>query len=122
MRVFLVDDDLDLVEMMTMVIADRGHRVETAFNGRQAVDRCLSTDFDVVFMDIRMPQMNGVESFFAIRNLKPNVRVYLMTGYSYEELTAQAVAGGVAGVLRKPLDMQHVLQLIEESPALAERQ
>lgn len=117
LKIFLVDDDRDLVEMMSLVLADRGHVVDTAHNGRQAVDRCLTHEYDIVFMDIRMPQMNGVDSFLAIRTLRPGIRVYLMTGYSFELLTAQAMAGGVAGVLQKPLDMRHVLQLISQAAA-----
>ncbi len=117
MRVFIVDDDRDLVELMAMVIEDRGHDVMTAFNGMQAVDTAREQDFDLAFIDVRMPRLNGVESFLQILSFKPDARVVIMTGYSVEDLLEKARAHGALAVLQKPLRMPGVLRLIEEVEA-----
>ena len=56
--------------------------------------------------------MNGLETFLAIRKGNPDARVILMTGYSEEELLAEAIENGVWRVLQKPLDMELVLELV----------
>ena len=65
-------------------------------------------------MDVRLPGRNGVESFLEIRRRKPGARVYMMTGFSVEQLLEDAIAGGARGVLHKPLDLQRLLNLLKE--------
>jgi DNA-binding NarL/FixJ family response regulator len=60
-----------------------------------------------------MPGMNGVEAFFAIREIKPDARVLMMTGFSVEELVEKAMANGAIGTLRKPLAIQQLLQTFD---------
>ena len=86
-----------------------GHDVATAYNGQDAVDIYKEQDFDVAFMDVMMPGKNGVESFLEIRRIKPDATVYMMTGYSVEQLLQQATDNGALGVLKKPLDIQDVM-------------
>jgi CheY-like chemotaxis protein len=72
------------------------------------------TDFDVAFMDVMMPGMNGVESFFEIRKMKPDAKVFMMTGYSIQQLLDQAIDHGALGVLNKPVDVVRILDILEE--------
>ena len=114
LRVFIVEDDIDFAESLTEVIKKRGHHVEMAHSGEDAVERFRDADFDIAFMDIKLPGMNGVESFFEIRKLKPDAKVMMMTGYSVEHLLRQAVDNGALGVLHKPLDFDDVLAALEK--------
>jgi CheY-like chemotaxis protein len=113
LRIFVVDDDRDFGESLADVLRLSGHTVELAFSGEEAIERFQQNDFDLTLMDVRLPGMNGVESYLEIHKLKPHARVYMMTGYSVEQLLDQAVAHGARGVLRKPLDMRHLLALID---------
>jgi DNA-binding NarL/FixJ family response regulator len=63
-------------------------------------------------MDVMMPGKNGVESFLEIKRLKPSARVYMMTGYSVEQLLQQAIAGGAMGVFSKPVNLYQVLETV----------
>lgn len=114
LRVFVVDDDRDFADSLAMVIEMQGHEVEMAFSGEEAIAKFQEQDFDITFMDVRLPGKNGVESFLEIRKLKPWARVVMMTGYSVEQLLDQAVEHGAWGVLDKPLDTSKVLEMIEE--------
>ncbi len=114
LHILVVDDDRDFAESMAMVIEGRGHKVDVAFNGRDAVRKFRATDYDIAFMDVKLPGMNGVESFMEVRKFKPYARVVMMTGYSVQHLLSQAVAQGAWGVLHKPLDMTEILQMIEK--------
>jgi CheY-like chemotaxis protein len=107
-HVMIVDDDRDLAESMAEMLELAGYRVAIASNGQEAVERHRRDHFDVTFMDVRMPVMNGVDSFFAIRALKPDAKVVLMTGYE-ESIVAKAMAAGALGLLSKPFAMDELL-------------
>ena len=113
MKIFVVDDDRDFAEGLADVLEMAGHDVEMAFNGQDALEVLIQTDFDVAFMDVVMPGMNGVESFLEIRKFKPDAKVFMMTGYSVQELLDQAIDHGALGVLDKPVGIDDLLTRLE---------
>src|SRR5262249_8734034 len=112
-RVLIVDDDCDLAESLADLLQFHGCEVELAKNGQEALRRSLAADHDITFMDVRMPVMNGVDSFLAIRRAKPNSRVVMMTGFK-EPILQQAIEAGAEGPLHKPFPLGDMLKLIEE--------
>ena len=114
LRIFIVDDDRDFAESLADVLEPQGHTVALAFSGEEAVQRFATEDFDITFMDVRLPGMNGVESLFEMRRLKSDAKVMMMTGYSVEHLLRQAVDNGALGVLHKPLDFDDVLEALDK--------
>jgi two-component system response regulator HydG len=65
-------------------------------------------------MDVKLPGMNGVETFFEFKKIRPDARVMMMTGFSLEQLIAQAIENGALGVLRKPFAIQDLLQALDQ--------
>lgn len=114
MRVFIIDDDRDHAESIADVLTMRGFETELAFSGEAGLARFRETDFDIVFMDVKLPGMNGVETFFEFRKIRPEVKVMLMTGFSLEQLIAQAVENGALGVLKKPFEIGDLLDVLEQ--------
>lgn len=112
-RVFIVDDDRDFAESLSMAIEGRGFDVDVAFSGEEAVEKFRKIDFDIAFIDVKLPGMNGVESFLEIKKFKPDARVVMMTGFSVEQLLEQAVENGAWDILRKPIDMKKILDILE---------
>ncbi len=113
LRIFIVDDDVDFAAAPAEVIKAEGYYVECAHTGAEAVARFRENDFDITFMDVKLPDMNGVESLFEIRRLKPDAKVMMMTGFSFEQLPQQAAGGGAFGVLHKPFAPAALLAAIE---------
>jgi two-component system response regulator HydG len=114
LSIFIVDDDQDFAESLADILSDAGHRVELCFDGESAVQTFRGKEFDITFMDVKLPGKNGVESFFEIRRIHPQARVVMMTAYSVEQLIAQAVEHGALGVLRKPFDTGRMLSMLED--------
>ena len=75
LRVFIVDDDRDHAESIADVLTLRGFETELAFSGEAGLARFREAEFDIVFMDVKLPGMNGVETFFEFRKLQPDVKV-----------------------------------------------
>ncbi len=111
--ILIVDDDRDLAESLADVLEARGYAVELAGSGEEGVARFQQQDFDLVFTDVKLPGMNGVESFFAFRKIKPDAKVVMMTGFSVEQLLAQAIENGALAVLHKPFAIPEILSVLE---------
>jgi two-component system, NtrC family, response regulator HydG len=111
--ILIVDDDRDLAESLADVLEARGYAVELAGSGEEGVARFRQRDFDLVFTDVKLPGMNGVESFFAFRRIKPDAKVVMMTGFSVEQLLAQAIENGALAVLHKPFAIPDILAVLE---------
>ena len=113
-RVLVIDDDRDHAESIADILSMRGHSVEAAFSGEQGVEIFRQEDFDIVFMDVKLPGMNGVETFFEFKKIRPDARVMMMTGFSVEQLITQALENGALGVLRKPFAIQDLLHVLDQ--------
>ncbi len=114
LRILVVDDDFDNAESMGELLSLEGHKVTVVHSGQAAIDAFTHDNFDIAFMDVMMPGKNGVESFLEIKKLKPGARVYMMTGYSVEQLLQQAIENGAMGVLSKPVDTRKVLSVLND--------
>ena len=114
LSILVVDDDTDNANSMGELFETEGHRATVVDSGEAAIEAFRHTKFDVAFMDVMMPGKNGVESFLEIRKLRPAAKVYMMTGYSVEQLLQQAMDHGALGVLSKPIDTAKVLAVLAE--------
>ena len=112
-RVMIVDDDRDLAESLAELIEMHGHKVSIASNGKEALERFHQQDFDVTFMDVRMPVMNGVESCLAIKQVKPDARIVMMTGSREPTSLRPAILAGAEGPLLKPFSIKEMLQIVQ---------
>jgi len=112
-RIFIVDDDRDHAESVADVLMLHGYTVDIAFTGEEGIARFRAQEFDIVLMDVRLPGMNGVETFFELKKIRPQARVLMMTGFSVERLVAEAVEHGALGVLHKPFLIADLLETLE---------
>ena len=112
LEILVVDDDEDGADGLSEALEYYGHKVTTVYGGQDAVDAFREKGFDVTFMDVMMLGLNGVESFLEIRKIKPDAKVYMMTGYSARELLEEAVGQGAAGVFHKPFAIEDALEKV----------
>ncbi len=110
--ILIVDDNKDFAESMADVLELDGHNITVAFSGEDAEVQFKKQNFDVTFMDVKLPGKSGVESFLAIRKQKPGAKVVMMTGYSVKNLLDQAVKNGAWDILHKPLKMEEVVKML----------
>jgi len=114
-RILIVDDDGDHAESLADILELQGHEVELADSGETALLRFAETDFDLIFMDVKLPGMNGVETFLSFRRMREKAHVFMMTGYSVEQLVAEALDKGALGVLYKPFSPADLLAAVAKS-------
>lgn len=102
-QVLVIDDDAVVGRSFDRVLSKKGYEVSTALTGEQGLKDVESTDYDVVFTDIRMPGMDGLEVAERIKAKCPWTPVVVITGYGTEDNEARASVLGVSGFVHKPL-------------------
>ena len=107
-KVLVVDDDPVIGKSFERVLSGHGYAVISATDGQEALDRLAREDYDVVYTDIKMPGMSGLEVAERIGARKPWLPVVIITGYGSDANEARAKAAGVAGFLRKPLSPEMI--------------
>ncbi len=112
-KVLIVDDDENLCRTLGRVLTRKGDDVAIAHSGEEAVGRVRNDAFDMIFMDIRMPGIDGVEAFAQIREIRPDAVVMMMTAYTLEEQVQKAMYMGAEGILYKPVDPAEVIGAID---------
>ena len=103
LQVLVIDDDAVVGRSFDRVLSEKGYEVSTALSGEEALDTIENTEFDVVFTDIKMPGMDGLEVAERIKARCPWTPVVVITGYGTEENEARASVLGVSGFVHKPL-------------------
>lgn len=112
-RILLVDDEQAFCLTLKRALERRGYEVETAFDGRTAIARAQATVFDLVVVDVRMPDINGLEALKAVKDVQPRVEGIVMTGYASYEAPVNAIKLGVRDYLGKPFDLDVFIAAIE---------
>lgn len=112
--ILLVDDD-DLVrQTLSMLLEREGFSVVSAASGREALERARQRMFDLVISDVRMSEMNGIQTVTALRQILPEAHLILISGFADEEAPVQALRLGVDDYLKKPFDLDGFLARIRE--------
>ncbi len=115
MPVLIVDDDVNFCRTLKDVLEGHTYTVAVAPDASQAIDMVAGRDCDVVLLDMRLPSGNGLDIFFAIRELNPKMAVILITAYRQEMETrmAEGLRHGVYACLYKPFQIDDVLELLQ---------
>lgn len=112
-RILIVDDEPDMLEALSDVLEQKGYDVEMALDGEEAIDKAKKKVFDITFIDIKLPGIDGIETFQAIKKSNPRVLALMITAYSLPELEKKAIEGGAHKCLHKPFSIDKVIELIE---------
>ena len=110
-----MDDNVSLCRSMSLVLERKGYAVATANDGPEAIAMVEERPFDMIFMDIKMPLMDGVETYKRIKKMRPGAVVMMMTAYAVEDLVQEALQEGAYGISYKPLDIDKVVAIIERA-------
>ena len=114
--ILVVDDEKNLTLAMRRLLSAEGYRTETAGSGEAALEIVKEDFFDVVFLDVNMPDMNGLETFKKLNKVSPNSSVVMISGYgkTLKELVEEARELGVHSVIDKPFKITQITQAIHD--------
>jgi len=111
-RVLIVDDQDMLREMLKDFLSEKGYQIFEASNGKECVAKIEEGDFDAIFMDVRMPEMDGLEALEKIRSTGVKTPVFLMSGYGEVSSVEDALKRGAQNFLPKPFKLEKALEML----------
>ena len=111
--ILVVDDEETIRSLFKETLEELGHRVMVAGTGPEGLDLVKKRDFDLVFLDLKMPGMDGAELFRQIKTIKPKLPVTIITGYPDSDIMARALAQGPFGVMEKPFDESEIVSAVD---------
>lgn len=113
-RALVVDDDRSMVRTLSDILEMNGWEVRPAYSGTTAVQAAVAEPFDVVLMDVKMPGLDGVDAFKAMKRARPHIRVVLMTAYAAPDRLSEAQREGAISVMSKPVNIVELFQILAE--------
>ncbi|HEY3372516.1 MAG TPA: response regulator [Prolixibacteraceae bacterium] len=116
LNILVAEDDDQNQAMMKLILIRQGHKVKSAWNGRAALEAVKSEDFDLIFMDVQMPEMDGLETTRQIRKWENNQRhvsIVILTGSVPEKISDEYKKAGADTFLLKPFDIKRIGMLLE---------
>ena len=114
-KVLVVDDHNGVLESFKEILRIKDYEVSGFSNGKEALESMKTAKYDFAFVDLNMPEMDGIEVLKRIKELDPSVEVIIVTAYASEESFANAITLGAMEYLRKPFLMGEVYALAERA-------
>jgi DNA-binding NtrC family response regulator len=125
-NILVIDDDRAVTDLFLASLTPQGHRVVVSHSGFQAMRKASDDPFDIVFLDINMPGLDGAQTLRALRGVYPGLFVVIITGLPDDPRVAQMLSEGAVTCIAKPFGVREIIdataQLLELKFATARKQ
>ncbi|HBF42110.1 MAG TPA: response regulator [Desulfobacteraceae bacterium] len=115
LRVLVIDDESVICDACELVLSEKGHTVTLRNNGRAGLNAIREGTYDILLLDMKLPDIDGMDILKVVREEKPGLCTIVMTGYSSISNAVQAMRKGADNYLAKPFTEDELVQAIEES-------
>jgi DNA-binding NtrC family response regulator len=113
-RILIIDDDENIRKVLTTILEDEGYDIESVDTAKKAIERTRRKFYNLALIDIRLPDMEGIELLTKMKNTTPKIRKIIITGYPTLQNAVEAVNRGADAYIMKPFDMEKVLEEIKD--------
>jgi DNA-binding NtrC family response regulator len=110
--ILIVDDDETIRKSLATVLKEKGYLIDTAESGREAISKSEKDAYNLALIDIRLPDMDGVQLLTAMKETTPKMVKIIITGYPSLQNAIEAVNRGADGYIVKPIKMDELLPMI----------
>jgi DNA-binding NtrC family response regulator len=111
----LVDDEIHYVHVLSNRLAKRNIITTKAFSGTQAIQALRKQDFDIVILDLKLEDMDGIEVLKILKKMDPQLKVIMLTGHGSEEAAKDGIKEGAYDYLTKPCELSELIKKIREA-------
>lgn len=113
-RIMIIDDDKSILRTLTRVLQKRGYSTDTAETGREAEEKINKQAYDLALIDVKLPDIDGLDLLKKIHATKPDMVKIILTGFPTMENGMKAVDNGADAYLVKPVKTEDLLRVLEE--------
>ena len=121
-KVLVVDDDENIRNTMKAILEDEGYIVDLAATGREAVEKTQKAAYNIALLDIRLPDMEGIELLKLMKDATPRTRKIMVTGYPSMQSAITALNKNADAYLVKPVNIEKLLITVKEQLQLQEEE
>ena len=121
-KILVVDDDENIRNTLKTILEDEGYSVDLAATGNAAIEKTKETAYNIALLDIRLPDMEGVELLKLIKDTAPRTRKIMVTGYPSMQNAIAALNKSADAYLIKPVDIEKLLNTVKEQLHLQENE
>ena len=114
-RILAVDDESIILDSFRKILVVAGYSVDTVEKGKEALGLILKRDYDFVFTDLKMPEMDGLEVTKAVKHLRPDIDVIVITGYASIETAVETMKFGAMDYVQKPFTEDELIEFFNKS-------
>jgi len=113
-RILIIDDDENIRKVLSTILEEEGYEVESVDTAKKAIEKTRRKFYNLALIDIRLPDMEGIELLTRMKDTTPKMRKIIITGYPTLQNAVEAVNRGADAYILKPFDMEKVLEEIKE--------
>jgi DNA-binding NtrC family response regulator len=113
-RILIVDDDETIRKVLEAILVDEGYIIDSAETAKKAIEKSQEEFYNLALLDVRLPDMEGIELLTKLHDTKPKMRKIIITGYPTLQNAVAAVNKGADAYIMKPFDVEKMLQTIKE--------
>lgn len=113
-RILIIDDDENIRKVLQTILEDEGYLVDTADTAKKGIERSEKAFYNLALIDVRLPDMEGIELLSKLRNTKPKMRKIVVTGYPTLQNAISAVNKGADAYVMKPFEVEKILETIKD--------
>lgn len=114
-KVLIVDDERDMCWVLSRVFEDAGYKVITAVDGKETLTKVEKEEPELVILDVKLPDMGGMEVLSTIKKVKPEIGVIMISAYGTEEIRKKAMRIGAYDFIDKPFSVERILRTVKEA-------
>lgn len=111
-RILIVDDDENIRKVLKAILEDEGYNVESVGTAQSGIEKTQRNFYNVALIDVRLPDMEGIELLTKLKDNTPRIRKIVITGYPTLQNAVEAVNNGADAYILKPFDVNKVLEVI----------
>ena len=114
-KILIVDDDKDMCKIISTVLKHEGYKIFKAYDGEQAIKEINAENYNLVILDFRLPNMDGIEVLQKIRNMGLSINVIMISAYGNGLIKSKAKELGVGQFLDKPFSLSKFIKIVKNT-------
>jgi DNA-binding NtrC family response regulator len=109
-KILIMDDEVTVQDSLKIILNYQGYDVDVASTGKRGLELLAETVYDLLILDLKMPDIGGFDILTTVRKKHPDTKVILITGFGTLDIARQALAMGAVYYFDKPIDLQRFIQ------------
>jgi CheY-like chemotaxis protein len=111
-KILVAEDEMANFMLISILLGATGIQITHAINGKKAVEYCTNEQFDIILMDIKMPEMDGLEATLEIRKFNNLTAIIAQTAYAYKR--EECIASGFSDYISKPFNRENLIEMLKK--------